>query len=84
MLRCATSKVISINPYTQALPDQTVSPCPIELEDARWFSREEVEEAKHRIDANPKLRYQPHVNLAMMNPSGWGNLGGGRLRLQCS
>lgn len=47
---------IMIGCHAEALPDQTVSPCPIELEDARWFSREEVEEAKHRIDANPKLR----------------------------
>merc|ERR1711879_678361 len=31
-------------------------PCKEELEDARWFSRGEVEEAVTRIDSNPRLR----------------------------
>ena len=31
-------------------------PCTLELEDARWFSRDEVQEAVERIDKNPRLR----------------------------
>jgi len=42
--------------HAQALPGQTPDPCPVELEEARWFSRAEVAEAKARIDANPMLR----------------------------
>jgi len=34
----------------------TPDPCKEELEDARWFSREEVAEAVDRIDSNPRLR----------------------------
>ena len=31
-------------------------PCKQELEDARWFTRQEVIQAKERIDNNPRLR----------------------------
>jgi len=34
----------------------TPDPCKLELEDARWFSREEVAQAVRRIDHNPRLR----------------------------
>jgi len=34
----------------------TPSPCKVELEDARWFSKTEVYEAKARIDKSPHLR----------------------------
>jgi len=47
---------VMIGCHAQALPGQTPDPCPVELEDARWFSRAEVAEAKARIDANPMLR----------------------------
>ena len=34
----------------------TPDPCMNELEDARWFNREEVAEAVKRINNNPRLR----------------------------
>jgi len=42
--------------HAEALPGQAPDPCPVELEDARWFSRAEVEAARARIDSNPMLR----------------------------
>lgn len=48
---------VMIGCHAQVMGDSpTPDPCKEELEDARWFSRGEVEEAVTRIDSNPRLR----------------------------
>lgn len=47
---------LMIGCQADALPGQTPDPCKMELEDARWFSREQVQEAFDRIKEQPRLR----------------------------
>jgi len=47
---------LMIGCHAVALPGQEPDPCKVELEDARWFSYEEVEQAVQRIRTNPRLR----------------------------
>jgi len=46
----------------EALPGQTPDPCKVELEDARWFTRDQVQEAMDRINKNPNLRVLKNNN----------------------
>jgi len=47
---------VMIGCHAEAKPGQLPDPCQVELEDARWFSREQVREMVDRIDDNPRLR----------------------------
>merc|ERR1740131_636996 len=47
---------LMIGCQAEALPGQEPVPCKIELEDAKWFSRQQVQEAIERINKNPRLR----------------------------
>merc|ERR1719260_473005 len=47
---------IMIGCHAEAKPGQQPDPCQVELEDARWFNREEVREMVDRIEKNPRLR----------------------------
>jgi len=47
---------LMIGCHAVATPGQLPDPCMVELEEARWFSREQVREAVERIDNNPRLR----------------------------
>jgi len=47
---------LMIGCQAEALPGQEPDPCKLELEDARWFTRDQVQEAYDRIAKNPKLR----------------------------
>merc|ERR1712059_124592 len=47
---------IMIGCHAEALPGQIPDPCSVELEDAKWFSRKELAEARMRIEKNPRLR----------------------------
>jgi len=47
---------LMIGCHAEATPGQLPDPCKVELEDARWFNREQVREAVERIDSNPRLR----------------------------
>lgn len=47
---------LMIGCHAVATPGQLPDPCKVELEDARWFNREQVREAVDRIDNNPRLR----------------------------
>lgn len=53
---------LMIGCHAVARPGQVPDPCQVELEDARWFSREEVREAVERIDKNPRLRVGSNNN----------------------
>jgi len=47
---------VMIGCHADARPGQLPDPCQVELEDARWFNRDEVREMVARIDNNPRLR----------------------------
>jgi len=47
---------LMIGCQAEASPGQVPDPCKVELEDARWFTRKEVQEAFDRIKNNPGLR----------------------------
>jgi len=47
---------LMIGCHAIASPNQNPDPCKVELEDARWFTRDEVEKAVNRIQNNPRLR----------------------------
>lgn len=46
----------------EALPGQAPDPCKVELEDAKWYTREQVQEAVDRINRNPNLRVMKNNN----------------------
>jgi len=47
---------VMIGCHAEAKPGQLPDPCQVELEDARWFNREQVREMVDRIAKNPRLR----------------------------
>eukprot|EP00088_Acartia_fossae_P055928 TRINITY_DN6503_c0_g1_i1.p1 TRINITY_DN6503_c0_g1~~TRINITY_DN6503_c0_g1_i1.p1 ORF type:complete len:341 (+),score=54.17 TRINITY_DN6503_c0_g1_i1:41-1063(+) len=53
---------LMIGCQAEALPGQMPDPCKVELEDAKWFTREQVQEAVDRINKNPNLRVLKNNN----------------------
>jgi len=53
---------LMIGCQAEALAGQKPDPCKVELEDARWFTRQEVREAFERIAKNPMLRISKNNN----------------------
>jgi len=55
---------LMIGCQAEAYFGQTPQPCKVELEDARWFSKSEVAEAKERIDHSPQLRMGKNADMS--------------------
>jgi len=72
---------LMIGCQAQANPGQEPDPCRVELEDARWFSRQQVQEAYDRVVENPSLRLSnndpayvfipPHGTIANLLIKSW-------------